>query len=131
MKKMILSVLGLSLVLTGCASSTSVKRLDKRMDEMDSRLSRVEKAEGITGDVKMSGTVTVVSEKTESGSVDVNMSKRDIQRALRKAGYYHGAIDGKLGRKSRNAIQEFQREHGLKVDGIAGPQTQKALIRYM
>ena len=59
------------------------------------------------------------------------MSKKDIQRALRKAGYYHGAIDGKLGSQSRNAIKEFQEDHGLKVDGIAGSQTQKVLVRYL
>jgi peptidoglycan hydrolase-like protein with peptidoglycan-binding domain len=60
-----------------------------------------------------------------------SMSSRDIQSALREAGYYDGAIDGKLGPKSRKAIRDFQTDRSLKVDGIAGVNTKKALLQYL
>lgn len=55
------------------------------------------------------------------------MSVREIQQALAAAGFDPGAIDGKMGPKTKAAITAFQRARGLKVDGIAGPQTQGAL----
>ena len=36
-------------------------------------------------------------------------------------------IDGKIGPKTRAAVIEFQKKHGLIVDGIIGPQTSRAL----
>jgi N-acetylmuramoyl-L-alanine amidase len=48
---------------------------------------------------------------------------KDIQFQLRKWGYYDGSIDGIYGYKTYQAVREFQRKNGLKVDGIAGPET--------
>ncbi len=50
-----------------------------------------------------------------------------IQNALKKQGYYTGAVDGIFGSKTLAAVKNFQRAKGLTVDGIAGPQTLKAL----
>lgn len=46
-----------------------------------------------------------------------------IQRALKNAGYYRGAIDGRVGARTKEAIRNFQRDHGLTVDGVCGRQT--------
>jgi hypothetical protein len=54
-------------------------------------------------------------------------SSRQIQIALKNAGYYKGAIDGKLGKRSRKAIRQFQRDNHLKVDGKVGKRTWAAL----
>ena len=40
-----------------------------------------------------------------------------VQRALRKRGYYSGAVDGDIGPRSRAAIREYQAEHGLEPNG--------------
>jgi hypothetical protein len=40
-----------------------------------------------------------------------------VQRRLARAGYYHGSIDGVIGNGTRNAIRNFERSHGLVVDG--------------
>lgn len=37
--------------------------------------------------------------------------------------------DGKYGGQTKQAVKEYQRQHGLKVDGKCGPQTWKALTR--
>lgn len=57
--------------------------------------------------------------------------ERNIQRALKKAGFYHGPLDGKIGPQSRKAIQSFQTKHGLEPDGVVGPRTWKALEKYL
>ncbi len=50
-----------------------------------------------------------------------------IQNALKSRGYYTGAVDGIFGSKTLAAVKNFQKAQGLTVDGIAGPQTLKAL----
>ena len=52
---------------------------------------------------------------------------RSIQQALKSRGYYTGNIDGIFGTATKNAVTAFQRDNGLKVDGIAGKETLKAL----
>ncbi|MCM8778827.1 MAG: peptidoglycan-binding protein [Candidatus Omnitrophica bacterium] len=56
---------------------------------------------------------------------------RNIQSALKRAGFYTGEIDGKLGPKTREAIKKFQRDKGLKVDGIVGKTTWRELFPYL
>lgn len=41
----------------------------------------------------------------------------DVQRALRRNGYYGGDIDGDIGPESRAAIREYQRDRGLPATG--------------
>src|SRR5712691_10500184 len=36
----------------------------------------------------------------------------ELQRRLAQAGYYHGAIDGILGRRTQQAIRAYERDHG-------------------
>ena len=56
---------------------------------------------------------------------------KDIQKALKNAGVYSGAIDGKLGPKTKKAIEEFQSSKGLKADGKVGPKTWAELEKYL
>ncbi|MEQ1852253.1 MAG: peptidoglycan-binding domain-containing protein [Chthoniobacteraceae bacterium] len=41
----------------------------------------------------------------------------DVQRALRRLGYYRGSIDGDIGPRSRLAIRDFQADNGLPATG--------------
>jgi peptidoglycan hydrolase-like protein with peptidoglycan-binding domain/TPR repeat protein len=54
---------------------------------------------------------------------------RALQRRLRRDGYLPGPIDGRYGPRTERAVTRFQAAHGLKVDGIAGPQTFRELAR--
>lgn len=54
-----------------------------------------------------------------SGKTDVAA----IQRALSRAGYDPGPVDGKMGKRTKSALIAFQKAHGLQPDGIAGPRT--------
>jgi len=55
----------------------------------------------------------------------------DIQTALKNAGFYSGAIDGKIGPVSKKAIVEFQKANDLVADGKVGPKTWSVLSRYL
>ncbi|MHB8155522.1 MAG: peptidoglycan-binding domain-containing protein [Candidatus Omnitrophota bacterium] len=52
---------------------------------------------------------------------------RQIQIALKKAGFYQGEIDSKIGSKTKKAIIDFQRSKKLKPDGVIGLKTWEEL----
>lgn len=52
---------------------------------------------------------------------------RVIQDKLKRWGYYNGQVDGIYGSGTRQAVAKFQRKNGLAVDGVAGPNTLRAL----
>ncbi|MBU4343464.1 MAG: peptidoglycan-binding protein [Candidatus Omnitrophica bacterium] len=54
-----------------------------------------------------------------------------IQTALKNAGFDPGAIDGKIGPRTQQAVKEFQRAKGLKVDGKVGSRTWGELGKYL
>lgn len=56
------------------------------------------------------------------------MTIRQTQCLLEYLGYEPGAIDGLDGSNTRDAVKAFQRAEGLTVDGVAGVQTEKALL---
>jgi len=62
------------------------------------------------------------------GAID---RSKDIQRALKNAGFDPGAIDGKLGPKTKQAILDFQRSKNLKADGKVGSKTWSELEKYL
>lgn len=41
-----------------------------------------------------------------------------VQRRLARGGYYHGSIDGVIGSGTRTAIRAFERNNGLRIDGV-------------
>ncbi|MFD9493425.1 peptidoglycan-binding protein [Streptomyces sp. NPDC060005] len=51
----------------------------------------------------------------------------EVQCLLRRAGISPGGIDGMFGPLTMGAVERFQRQAHLDVDGIAGPHTWKAL----
>jgi peptidoglycan hydrolase-like protein with peptidoglycan-binding domain len=76
---------------------------------------------------------------SELASVEVNKvsetkehpTAKQIQTALKNAGYYQGAIDGKIGKNTRQAIKEFQKANNLPVDGKVGKKTWVVLKDYL
>ncbi len=53
----------------------------------------------------------------------IKVAPEKVQQALKAAGYYKGTVDGKLGNGTKAAISKFQKDHGLKADGIVGEKT--------
>ena len=52
---------------------------------------------------------------------------RMVQSKLQTLDYSVGSVDGIYGSNTKAAVQEFQRDAGIPVDGIVGPQTLEAL----
>lgn len=72
--------------------------------------------------------------KTEAAVVEVKKGAegeltRLIQKCLKAKGCNCGEIDGKFGVKTEAAVMKFQKNNSLKIDGIVGKQTWKALLK--
>ncbi|MDD5465051.1 MAG: peptidoglycan-binding protein [Candidatus Omnitrophica bacterium] len=66
-----------------------------------------------------------------AGEAKQQADARQIQTALKNAGYYQGTVDGKLGKKTRRAVREFQKANNLPVDGKVGRNTWVILKDYL
>ncbi len=58
------------------------------------------------------------------------LNARAVQKALIRAGFDPGKLDGQLGGQTRSALKGFQRANGLKPDGLIGAKTLRALLPY-
>ncbi len=58
---------------------------------------------------------------------DTGQAVLNLQAALYRAGYPPGPLDGIYGPLTAAAVAKFQRDHGLRVNGIAGEQTLSTL----
>ncbi|MDD5097979.1 MAG: peptidoglycan-binding domain-containing protein [Candidatus Omnitrophica bacterium] len=116
--------------LNGCASS---RKKDLEMQGLRNQVTALEsqspaKTEEV---VSEQATVTETESLDKTGETKDRPSPRQIQAALKNAGYYQGVIDGKIGKQSRQAIKDFQKANNLSVDGKVGKKTWAALREYL
>lgn len=57
------------------------------------------------------------------------MSLKTAQQKLIRLGYLEGAADGKMGEKTRQALEAFQRDRGLPVTGRLDEATSAELAK--
>ena len=79
----------------------------------------------VTGNIARPNVETAYAAVYQQGNRGTTV--KTIQRKLKNWGYYNGAVDGIFGSQTKTAVKYFQRKNGLKVDGIVGNQTLKAL----
>jgi peptidoglycan hydrolase-like protein with peptidoglycan-binding domain len=93
----------------------------------------VEPAESIASEpIPATAALPSVAEKAASAVAKVSQDRnKDIQTALKSAGFYTGVIDGKMGPRTKKAVLDFQKTNGLKADGKVGPKTMAALDKYL
>jgi peptidoglycan hydrolase-like protein with peptidoglycan-binding domain len=125
--------------VSGCASARKQRELE--MQGLRNQISVLEaqvqaKDEEIAGlkdslDKMSADKEQAAPKKRIIGEVKSRPKAKEIQIALRNAGYDPGAIDGKMGRKTREAVRAFQRNNGLAVDGKVGRQTWALLKEYL
>lgn len=58
---------------------------------------------------------------------DSGQAVEQIQKGLAAAGYFGGQVDGKFSTLTREAVYRFQKDVGLKADGIVDEKTYKTL----
>lgn len=59
---------------------------------------------------------------------DKGSNVRNLQNRLKELGYLTGNVDGNYGQQTKAAVEAFQRANGLRVDGIAGRNTQQVMF---
>ena len=68
-----------------------------------------------------SGTVGPTVTTSPRPAVQSDPFIADIQKRLNDAGYDAGPVDGILGPRTKSAITEYQKAHGLQEDGVPSP----------
>lgn len=72
-------------------------------------------------------TYFVFKQNNEVIEVASSSTNKSVQQKLKDMGYYKGGVDGIYGPLTKEAVINFQRDYGLSVDGIIGPETLNAL----
>ncbi len=133
-----LSIAFFTFSAAGCATSRKQKELEiqglrnqvsvleAQLQSKDEEISSLR--EGIT---KTAEEKQAVSRKRVVGEVKSRPSMKQIQIALKNAGFEPGAIDGRMGKQTRDAIKAFQRANNLPADGKVGKKTWNLLKEYL
>lgn len=74
---------------------------------------------------------TAAASNPSAPTIEESARVREIQRALKSAGFDPGQPDGRLGPRTKMAIRDFQLANGLEPDGKVGPRTWSKLETYL
>lgn len=107
-----------------------VDRLSGEVEQLQEKRPALAQRPSLPGPGTLKGPESSAAPKREKGIIRVNVSPKEVQRALQSAGFYDGPIDGKLGPKSQQAIRDFQAGHDLADDGVVGQKTWAKLKEY-
>lgn len=126
-------------VLTAGCASTKARKADPQMDQQaqiaqmqndlamkDQQIQELQyQLQGQQSALSSQSNFSADSAGSKSSSyIRVSgVSVRQVQQALLNKGYDPGPIDGKMGKKTKSAIKQFQRSNNLKADGIIGQRT--------
>lgn len=133
MKKELWITLPLVLLFGSGCTPVDIKRIDDletKVKELEKRMAVVEDSQTIEQPLPQESSV----QKIDSFSLpdtDISLTSEEIQTALKNSGFYDGPVDGKIGPKTRKAIEDFQSANSLKIDGTVGVQTKNLLKKYL
>ena len=131
--KMILSVF-LVLILAGCATG-SKKQVAQSQPMISEKSQKAYQQESYSKGYDANDTWSTDSYEKPAKKIysesSAELSPKQIQRALKKAGFYKGEVDGKIGPRTRAAIIKFQQARGLRDDGVVGKRTNEELRKYL
>jgi len=132
-------LLGTMALTTGCASKKRHERditnLQNQIGALQSDVARLDQAVKETetavksthGTAQGVGSASALGQFTQGAiyrtPTGFELPAMAIQQALKKAGYYQGGLDGKIGSKTKQALRSFQKDNGLEPDGVCGRQT--------
>ncbi|MFH0913061.1 MAG: peptidoglycan-binding domain-containing protein [Candidatus Omnitrophota bacterium] len=139
MKKFVFIILALVAIiyLFGCGKKED-PFLDMQepisIDELGKLNTQSQEIPEETSKVEPAAVVSTSAEYEQLPPVMAASSKptvREIQAALKNAGYYIGLVDGKIGPLTKKAIEDFQKASNLEVDGKVGSKTWALLSAYL
>lgn len=100
-----------------------------RLEPLD--MSTVSLSSSSAGYLASSSTEDRSSRSSKKETTGGDPFTRQVQKALKRAGYNPGPIDGMMGQNTQRAIERFQKARGLKVTGSTTPATWRLLKRYL
>ena len=145
--------------LCGCATIQQDKVAKPGTESLETRLALLE-AQIINKDIEIKNLTQALEKARETNTRllksfavqdEVNMDSQDVQSqaglitqsknyyyyimaiqlALRNAGYDIGFVDGKMGKRTRDAIKEFQQQNSLPANSMVDKQTWDLLVKYL
>jgi murein L,D-transpeptidase YcbB/YkuD len=133
-------VLSVSVIfVTGCATmgrqtkaeiqtlKDQVVTLETQLQQKDAEIDSLRKALSQTTEKKYA----VMKGTRLKAEVTTKPTTKQIQTALKNAGYDPGPIDGRIGKSTQAAIKDFQKANSLIADGKVGKQTWSVLVQYL
>ena len=134
----VLAVIVLALFLSGCATTTKksnnieIQQLKSRVAGLETDLqAKEQEIMHLEDELEKVREKRAVYRKEGKIVESKKLSTRQIQAALKNAGFYRGSVDGKMGPATTEAIKSFQRANGLKADGVVGKKTRANLMKYL
>ncbi|HLD83052.1 MAG TPA: peptidoglycan-binding domain-containing protein [Candidatus Omnitrophota bacterium] len=128
--------------LTGCASlhkqkdlemqglRNQVTLLEAQIQNKDEQINSLKESLDKSAQAKEE-VVSKRSKRKLIAEVKSRPKARQVQIALKNAGYDPGRIDGRMGKQTRDAIRAFQKANNLAVDGRVGRETWNLLKEYL
>ncbi|MFA5356987.1 MAG: peptidoglycan-binding protein [Candidatus Omnitrophota bacterium] len=125
--------------LNGCAAGrkqkdlelqglrNQVSALESKLDAKDEEIMNLREALMKSAEDQPAMT----SKKKVVAEVKSRPNTKQIQIALENAGYNPGRLDGRMGKRTREAIRAFQRDNNLRADGKVGKMTWALLGKYL
>jgi len=125
--------------LSGCASAGRKK--DMEMQGLRNQISVLE-AQVQSKDEEINSlrenlsnakeeSVSVMPARKLIAEVKSRPNVKQVQMALKNAGYNPGPVDGRMGRQTRDALKAFQKANGLAADGKIGKHTWEILKKHL
>jgi len=123
-KFLILVVVVFCFAFNSCKKKEQKSPFKSELSEYDSIVTTIssEEIEEFIDEEKEVEELEVMSIEIDT-STSIAPTPKQVQTALKNAGYYKDEIDGKIGPKSKQAILDFQKNNDLTVDGKVGPKT--------
>ena len=126
-----------SLFIAGCATTrarkpdpaaeqnTQITQLQQEVQAKDQQIQDLQyQLNNSQGSTSSNYTSSSGSKGGKSSIIHVSgVSVTDLQKALSRAGYDPGPIDGHAGKKTKLAVKQFQRKNKLTADGVVGDKT--------
>ena len=140
--KVAIATLGIGgFLVAGCSTTFSAKQqqeeeLNTRLAVLETRVTETnQRLDEITQNQQaLEGSQTKQTPRAQSPApikAKTAFTTREVQVALKTAGYYAGSVDGKMGPQTLEAIRAFQRSKGLIPDGKVGSKTATALAKHL
>lgn len=133
-----------ALSLAGCATASKDKGLEiqglknqitvleAEIQAKDEQIGKLREALVKTGaEGAVGGSMGMVSKKKTAGEVKTRFNVKQVQIALRNAGYNPGPVDGRMGKRTSEAVKAYQKSNNLAATGKVDKETWVLLKEYL